>query len=85
MARTYVGLDVSVKETAVCVVDDTGKVVCEHKATIQRSQFRANPTRFNPSETPHNRNEKLFFFIFNNLGIGKTTDQACRQVASAQW
>ena len=25
----FVGLDVSVKETAVCVVDDTGKVVCE--------------------------------------------------------
>jgi len=32
MAMTYfVGLDVSVKETAVCVVDDTGKVVCERK------------------------------------------------------
>src|SRR6202051_3596150 len=30
MAMTlFVGLDVSVKETAVCVVDDTGKVVCE--------------------------------------------------------
>jgi transposase len=29
MARTYVGLDVSVKETAVCIVDDTGKLMCE--------------------------------------------------------
>ena len=28
----FVGLDVSVKETAVCVVDDTGKVVCEQIA-----------------------------------------------------
>jgi transposase len=27
----FVGLDVSVKETAVCVVDETGKVVCEQK------------------------------------------------------
>ena len=27
----FVGLDVSVKETAVCIVDDTGKVVCEQK------------------------------------------------------
>jgi hypothetical protein len=25
----FVGLDVSVKETSVCVVDDTGKVLCE--------------------------------------------------------
>ena len=27
----FVGLDVSVLETAVCVVDETGKVVCEQK------------------------------------------------------
>ena len=27
----FVGLDVSVKETSVCVVDDAGKVVCERK------------------------------------------------------
>jgi len=26
-----VGLDVSVKETAVCVVDEAGKVICEQK------------------------------------------------------
>lgn len=25
----FVGLDVSLKETSVCVVDQTGKVVCE--------------------------------------------------------
>jgi predicted NBD/HSP70 family sugar kinase len=27
----FVGLDVSVKEASVCVVDDAGKVVCERK------------------------------------------------------
>ena len=27
----FVGLDVSVKETSVCVVDDAGKVLCERK------------------------------------------------------
>jgi transposase len=27
----FVGLDVSVQETAVCVVDDVGKVICERK------------------------------------------------------
>ena len=27
----FVGLDVSVKETAVCVVDEAGKVLCEQK------------------------------------------------------
>lgn len=27
----FVGLDVSVKETSLCVVDDAGKVVCERK------------------------------------------------------
>jgi transposase len=27
----FAGLDVSVKETAVCVVDEAGKVLCEQK------------------------------------------------------
>ena len=27
----FVGLDVSVTETSVCVVDEAGKVVCERK------------------------------------------------------
>ena len=31
----FVGLDVSVKETALCVVDDTGKVVCEQKVPTE--------------------------------------------------
>jgi transposase len=31
----FVGLDVSVKETAVCVVDDAGKVVREHKVPTE--------------------------------------------------
>lgn len=29
VAKTYAGLDVSLKETAVCIVDDTGKVITE--------------------------------------------------------
>jgi transposase len=31
----FVGLDVSVKETSVCVVDDTGKVILEQKVTTE--------------------------------------------------
>ena len=31
----FVGLDVSVKETSVCVVDDTGKVLCERKVPTE--------------------------------------------------
>ena len=31
----FVGLDVSVKETSVCVVDDTGKVICEQKVPTE--------------------------------------------------
>src|SRR6516165_7099742 len=31
----FVGLDVSVKETAVCIVDDAGKVVCEQKVPTE--------------------------------------------------
>ena len=31
----FVGLDVSVEETAVCVVDDTGKVVSEQKVPTE--------------------------------------------------
>jgi hypothetical protein len=29
----FVGLDVSVKETSVCVVDDAGKVILEQKVS----------------------------------------------------
>ena len=31
----YVGLDVSVKETSVCVVDDAGKVVLEQQVPTE--------------------------------------------------
>ena len=31
----FVGLDVSVKETAVCIVDDTGKVTCEQQVPTE--------------------------------------------------
>ena len=31
----FVGLDVSVKETSVCVVDDAGKVLCEQKVPTE--------------------------------------------------
>jgi transposase len=32
-SKTYAGLDVSLKETAICVVDDAGKIVFERTAT----------------------------------------------------
>ena len=31
----FVGLDVSVKQTAVCIVDDAGKIVCEQKVPTE--------------------------------------------------
>ena len=31
----FVGLDVSVEETAVCVVDEVGKVICERKVPTE--------------------------------------------------
>ena len=31
----FVGLDVSVKETSVCVVDDAGKVILEQKVLTE--------------------------------------------------
>lgn len=52
------------------------KAVSVKKAMIQRSQIRSNPTKFNPSETPDNKNKKFFSFIFNDLQLGKTTDHA---------
>jgi len=52
------------------------KRVSEERAEIQRSHFAANPTRFNPNQTPDNKIEKLFIFIFSTLELGKTTDQA---------
>jgi transposase len=35
------GLDVSVKETAICIVDETGKVVREAKVTIEPKAIAA--------------------------------------------
>ena len=35
----FVGLDVSVKETSVCVVDDAGKVVLEQKVPTEPSDI----------------------------------------------
>ena len=37
----FVGLDVSVKETAVCVVDDTGKVILEQKVATEPADIIA--------------------------------------------
>ena len=36
----FVGLDVSVKETAVCVVDDAGQVVSEQKVATEPDDMR---------------------------------------------
>src|SRR6202790_3141081 len=35
----FVGLDVSVKETSVCVVDGAGKVLCERKVPTEPDDF----------------------------------------------
>src|SRR5580693_6298934 len=37
----FVGLDVSVKETSVCVVDDTGKVILEQKVPTEPADIIA--------------------------------------------
>jgi hypothetical protein len=37
----YVGLDVSLKETAICVVDQTGKIVSEGGSRIEPRGNRA--------------------------------------------
>src|SRR5438477_10047405 len=37
----FVGLDVSVKETSVCVVDDAGKVILEQKVPTEPSDIIA--------------------------------------------
>jgi len=35
----FAGLDVSVKETSVCIVDDTGIIVCEVKVTSELDSY----------------------------------------------
>ena len=35
--QQYVGLDVSQKETAMCVIDDTGRIVFEGKPALSRA------------------------------------------------
>src|ERR1700686_4940017 len=37
----FVGLDVSVKETSVCVVDDAGKVILEQKVPTEPADINA--------------------------------------------
>jgi transposase len=43
----FAGLDVSVKETSICIVDDTGKIVREVKAASEPQallKILGNPT-----------------------------------------
>ncbi|NOW48699.1 putative NBD/HSP70 family sugar kinase [Novosphingobium sp. SG751A] len=35
----FVGLDVFLKETSVCVVDETGKVLCERKVPTELDEI----------------------------------------------
>ena len=39
----YVGLDVSVKETSICIVDESGKAVREAKAASDPVELEACP------------------------------------------
>jgi hypothetical protein len=41
----HVGLDVSLKQTAICVVDQTGKVVCEGVVTLIPKRLRHSSSR----------------------------------------
>ena len=42
----FAGLDVSVKETSVCIVDDTGKIVREVKvASANRDRTQRNKSK----------------------------------------
>ena len=45
----FAGLDVSVKETSVCIVDDTGKIVREVKVASEPAAFGARAGRAAPS------------------------------------
>ncbi len=39
--HAFVGLDVSVRETSVCVVDDASKVMCERKVLTEPNNIAA--------------------------------------------
>ena len=41
----FAGLDVSVKETSVCIVDDTGRIVREVKVTLCDRESDPRPHR----------------------------------------
>jgi hypothetical protein len=40
----FAGLDVSVKETSVCIADDTGEIVGEAKVASELSNFDGYPS-----------------------------------------
>jgi hypothetical protein len=49
----FAGLDVSVKETSICIVDDTGRIVREVKVASEPEALLAvlaNPTTSNGSD-----------------------------------
>ena len=48
----FVGLDVSVKETSVCVVDDTGKVIWEQKVPTEPAAIIALLSSLGPRKEP---------------------------------
>jgi hypothetical protein len=56
----FAGLDVSVKETSLCIVDGTGKIVREVKVASEpdaRCGQYSNPNSATPAETRRQRSE----------------------------
>ena len=48
----FAGLDVSVKETSVCIIDDTGRIVREVKVATEPNAIHAVFAH----ESPHQKN-----------------------------
>jgi transposase len=46
--KQYVGLDVSQKETSVCIVDDLGRLVFERKAKSEPGALACLPRKYAP-------------------------------------
>src|SRR5512135_113715 len=79
----FAGLDVSVKETSICIVDDTGRIVREVKVASEPEallQVLGNPAyrfkRIGLEAGP------LSQWLFSALGSGLTGD-LCRDAAHA--
>ena len=78
----FAGLDVSVKETSICIVDDTGRIVRAVKAASELEallQVLGNPTPL-PLQADRTRSRTSIAMAFQRACRSRLAGDLCRDI-----